>query len=84
MTIDKLKDQGHKLVPFVMTFAEMQAIDQVFLGFAKTASIPDMTAHAKKRYEYPMPFYSLFITVCGLPNWIKSFAKWFLTKFTSE
>ena len=78
MTIEKLKSEGHTLVPFEMTLGEMREIDEVFIGFSKAASIPDMTAHAKKRYEKPMPFYNLFITVCGLPNWLKSVAKWFL------
>ena len=74
MTIDKLRSEGHTLVPFEMTLAETIEIDRVFIGFSKTASIPDMSVHAKKRYEYPMPYYNLFITVCGLPNWLKSVA----------
>jgi hypothetical protein len=84
MTLDKLETLGHSLVPFEVTQAEFREMEQVYIGFANVASIPNLAAHSKKRYERLLPFYNLFILVASLPTFLLSFVIWILEKCTSE
>ena len=42
MTLDKLESLGHTLVPFEVTLNEFREMEQVYIGFARVASIPNL------------------------------------------
>lgn len=56
----------------------------IYIGFAKMASIPSFIDLEKNKYEYVMPFYRLFVMISKVPNWLKKILVWILRKFTSE
>lgn len=84
MTIDKLRELGHTLVPFEVTQAEFLEMEHVYIAFAKHASMPNIKALTKKRHEYLMPFYRLFVLAASLPNWLLKCATWVLVTCTAE
>ena len=84
MTIDRLKGEGHTLVPFEVTLEEMDQLSYAYVGFAKHSAIPNFNKLEKDRYEYVMPFYKKFLILTALPNFLRRFVSWALGKFTSE
>jgi len=84
MTLDKLRELGHTLVPFEITQSEFLEMEEVYVAFLNHASMPNLKSLTKKRHEYLMPYYRLFIWASSLPNWLLKFARYFLDKFTVE
>jgi len=60
-TIDRLAQEGHTMVPFEVTLAEMDDLSYAYLGFAKHSAIADFKKLEKDRYEYVLPLYRKFL-----------------------
>jgi hypothetical protein len=59
-------------------------MEQVYIGFARVASIPNLKSLESRRYEKLMPFYTLFMLVTSLPSFLLTFVVWVMERFTSE
>lgn len=84
MTIDKLREKGHELIPFEIPQQDILEMISCYIGFAKVASVPGMLDLQAKRHEYLLPQYKVLMTAATLPDFAKSFIAWFLSSFTNE
>lgn len=84
MTIEKLREKGHELIPFEIPHQDILEMISCYIGFAKVASVPGMEDLQAKRHEYLLPQYKLLLTAATLPDFAKSVISWFLNAFTNE
>jgi hypothetical protein len=84
MTIEKLRKDGHQVVPFEIKHQDVLELISVYVAFANHASIPGIKDLYYKHCERLNPAYNKLVSISNFPNWLKRFVAWFLETFTWE